>query len=158
MPYKVEGEIIEQAEGRNSPAAVPSEFSGEMFFKDGVSSSFYCSFVTHTEEWAMISGEQGSIHIPDFVLPHYGSEITIELDRSDLNIEGCDFNMERRVERIRIPEYSNSHGSAQDTNLFRNFAEQVRAGRLNEDWPEIALRTQEVMEECYRCARKSAQV
>ena len=55
--------------------------------------------------------------------------------------------------RIAIPEYSNSHETAQETNLFRDFAAQAASGKLNEDWPQIALKTQEVMESCLDSAR-----
>ena len=33
----------------------------------------------------------------------------------------------------------------QESNLFRNFSEQMRSGGLNSFWPEIALKTQKVM-------------
>jgi predicted dehydrogenase len=158
LPYAVTGRILAEARGQNSPAPVPAEFSGELFFDNGVSSSFYCSFQTHTEEWATISGEKGSLHVSDFVLPFFGNEISFEIDRTDLNIAGCDFNMEPRTNRITIPEYANSHPTAQDTSLFRNFTNQVRSGKLNEQWPQIALNTQQVMEACYNSARNSGQV
>ena len=53
---------------------------------------------------------------------------------------------------VAVQEYSNNHESAQETNLFRNFAAQVQSGKLNHDWPEIALRTQQVMEACLASA------
>jgi len=158
LPQAVSGRILSEAGGRNSPSPVPAQFSGELHFANGVSSGFYCSFQTHTEEWAVISGDKASLRISDFVLPCFGSEISFEIDRTNLNIAGCDFNMEPRIQRVDLPEYGSGHATAQDTNLFRDFAKQVRTGSLNDLWPQIALNTQRVMEACYNSARDDGQL
>jgi hypothetical protein len=36
--------------------------------------------------------------------------------------------------------------------MFRDFGEQIRLGTLNTAWPEIALKTQRVADECYAAA------
>jgi hypothetical protein len=46
-----------------------------------------------------------------------------------------------------------SHPTAQDTRMFRNFANQVFSGKLNEEWPMWALKTQQVMDACFESAR-----
>src|SRR5215471_8449873 len=94
MPRQVTGRLLSEAKGAGSPSNVPTEFSGELVFEDGVSAGFYCSFVTTIQQWAIISGTEGSIQISDFVLPFVGSELGIEFRRSDYRIEGCDFRME----------------------------------------------------------------
>src|SRR5262249_10185883 len=53
LPERVCGEVLSEFRHPDSKLAVPTEFSGELFFEDGVSASFYCSFVTETEQWAM---------------------------------------------------------------------------------------------------------
>jgi len=63
LPERVTGRTLKESGG------VPTEFSGELFFENGVSSSFYCSFLTTIEQWAVLSGEKGYIRIGDFVLP-----------------------------------------------------------------------------------------
>jgi predicted dehydrogenase len=153
LPARVTGRILNEMKSPGSPAAVPTEFSGELLFKDGVSSSFYCSFDTADEQWAMITGTNGLIRMQDFVLPFFGNEVGFEVFDADLKIAGCDFNMEPNHRHVSIPEYSNSHATSQETNLFRNFAAQVLSGELNHEWPEIALKTQAVMEACLESAR-----
>jgi Mor family transcriptional regulator len=64
--------------------------------------------------------------------------------------------MEAQTRRISISEHSNSHPTAQESNLFRNFADQIRSGQLNENWPETAFKTQQVMSACLEAARISA--
>ena len=60
--------------------------------------------------------------------------------------------MESHWREFAVPEHSNSHPTAQESNLFRRFAEQVRSGQLSTAWPEIALATQQVMSACFDSA------
>lgn len=153
LPRRVTGRILRDVRGASSPAPVPTEFSGELFFDGGVSSGFYCSFLTHDEQGAVISGTKGTLRVADFVVPFFGDEARFEVKQTSLIVTGCDFNMEARGREIIVPEYSNSHATAQETNLFRRFAEQVHSGRLNAAWPDMALGTQRVMNACFESAR-----
>jgi predicted dehydrogenase len=152
MPTMVTGRLLRESKS-SGPAGVPIEFSGELFFAGGVSASFYTSFVTENQQLAVISGNRGFLRISDFVLPFFGDELAFETHQSSFVKSGCVFNMEPRQRRWTTPEYSNSHPNAQESNMFRNFAAQIQSGRLNRDWPEMALRTQEVMDKCQRSAR-----
>ena len=154
MPKRVSGRILQQAAG----SSVPIEFSGELLFPGGVSSGFYCSFITANEQCAQVSGSAGYLRLADFVAPFHGPELGFEVNNTVHNVRGCDFNMEAHWQKLVVPEYSNSHPSAQETNLFRNFAAQVRSGKLNDQWPEMALKTQQVMEACFESAHGSGRV
>ena len=156
MPRRVTGRLLAETSGTNSPASVPTEFSGELLFDNGVSSGFYCSFITQIEQWACISGTKGYLRVNDFVAPFFGSELEFEVNNAVHNVTGCDFDMEAHWRRFTVPEYSNSHSTAQETNLFRNFATQVRSGALNEHWPDMALKTQQVMASCFESARANS--
>ncbi len=153
MPRSVTGRILSTSGEDERPHetltnAVPTEFSGELLFDSGVSSSFYCSFLTQNEQWAYVSGTKGYLRVNDFVAPFFGKELHFEVNNVAHNVTGCDFNMEPHWRKFSVPEYCNSHPTAQETNLFRNFANQVLSGKLNEAWPEWALKTQQVMEAC----------
>jgi predicted dehydrogenase len=52
------------------------------------------------------------------------------------------------MSRAAISKCSHSHPTAQESQLFRHFAEQVKSGTLNLLWPEMALKTQQVMQAC----------
>lgn len=149
LPRTVTGRILSEASG------VPTEFSGELFF-DNVSSSFFCSFDAATEQWAVLTGTTGHIMFPDFVLPYYGNESSFELLNTELEVIRCDYNMHPGRRKIAVHELSNSHATAQETNLFRNFATQVQSGKLNSDWPQIALNTERVMVACLESARQNS--
>jgi predicted dehydrogenase len=156
LPRSVTGRILSSIEGLNGreEEAAPSEFSGELIFQNGVSSSFYCSFVTAIEQWAQISGSNGVLRMTDFVLPFFGCETRFEVNNAVFEVKGCDFNMEPHWREFSTSEYSNSHPNAQETNLFRNFAAQVLSGEINESWPAMALGTQRVMHACFESARE----
>jgi predicted dehydrogenase len=130
MPNRVEGRMISRA-GKNS-SGVPLEFSAELFFDGGVSASFYCTFLAAYRQWADITGAQGHLRVPDFVLPTPGSDTAFELNNRSVEIEAGSI--------------------AQGVNMFRNFANQIFSGKLNDDWPMWALKTQQVMDACFHSA------
>jgi predicted dehydrogenase len=154
MPNEVTGRILSSSGMGETHDAPPMEFSGELFFKSGVSASFYCSFITENQEWAILSGTRGYVEVPDFVLPFAGNELELKVCKNEFSKNGCDFRMQSRARRVAIPEHGNSHPTAQESNMFRNFAEQIQSGQLNQFWPEMALKTQDVMSACLDSARK----
>jgi predicted dehydrogenase len=156
MPEEVTGRILSSFRRGEGHDWVPTEFSGELFFKSGVTASFYCSFITENQEWANVSGTGGYIEVADFVLPFSGDELELTINNHVFWMNGCDFEMDRHRQRVRISEASNSHPTAQESNLFRNFAAQIQSGQFNELWPEMAMKTQEVMCRCLESARAAA--
>ena len=153
LPKEVSGRILREAPAKGQ-APVPTEFSGELVFDKGVSAGFYCSFVTGNEQWAQVSGSKGYLRVSDFVLPFFGSEAAFEVNNAVHSVRGCDFAMEGHWRRFAVPEYSDSHPTSQETNLFRNFTDQVRSGKLNESWFEMASKTQQVVYDCFAHALK----
>ena len=152
LPKRVTGRMLQSVPSKTGSALVPTEFSGELFFDDGVTSGFHCSFVAHDEQSSLISGTKGWIHMPDFVIPFFGNEVSYTVGNTFYNRTVCDYNMEARRRQVIVQEYSNSHPSAQETNLFRTFADQVRSGKLNERWPDIAWKNQQVLQACIESA------
>lgn len=148
QPRQVCGRLLDGLGRKDSPAPVPTEFSGELLFEGGASAGFYCSFVTELEQWARVSGTVGSLRADDFVLPFSGSELSFEVHRASFRVHGCDFDMKPETRRIAVAEHSHGKAGAQEVNLFSNFAAAVRSGRLNEHWPEVALKTQQVLNAC----------
>jgi len=157
-PVRVAARTLAEAGRPDSPAAVPTEMSGELFFRRGVSASFYCSFRTENQQWAYVSGTKGLLHVPDFVLPFFGDETRFEVTRSVFETRGCDFDMQRRTRGIAVPEYASHHPSAQEVELFRAFSTLVATGRREPRWGEIALATQLVVDACVRSAREGRDV
>jgi predicted dehydrogenase len=149
MPKTVAGRLL------SSAGDVPTEFSGELIFDGNVSANFYCSFITANQEWANLSGARGYLQIPDFVLPFAGGDIKFTVFNHTFSASGCDFKMEPNPREISVREHSHSEATAQESNMFRAFADQVNSGKLNEDWPKWALRTQEVMCSCLEAARRA---
>jgi predicted dehydrogenase len=153
LPRRVTGRSLSQSEAAPGFEPVPTELSGELFFDGGVSAGFYCSFLTETEQWAQVSGSKGLLRLGDFVLPFFGDEVEFEVSNPFFEVKGCDFNMEPRSRKTIVSEYSNSHPTSQETKLFRDFSALVLSGRIDNSWPEIALKTQQVMQACFESAR-----
>jgi predicted dehydrogenase len=153
LPQVVTGRLLSEHTGPGSPAAAPTEFSGELLFSGGVSAGFYCSFLTEHQQWANVSGTKGYLQVDDFVLPYFGPEVGFEVSNAVFNLQCCDFNMEEHTRRLAVAEYGNSAANSQETNMFCDFAEAALSGRPDPSWGDIALKTQLVLDACLESAR-----
>lgn len=163
LPARVSGRILSELQRDGSPQPVPMEFSAELFFDNGVSASFYNSFVTQHQQWANVSGTEGLLHVFDFVLPYDNTsadewELEFIVSQSDFVTEGCDFAMHNSTRRVTVGESSNSSPDSQEAKLFRTFGDIVLSGQLVPKWPEVALKTQKVMDACLTSARRSGEI
>ena len=152
LPREVSGRLLSWA-GRDRATGVPTEFSAELIFDRGVSATFYSSFLTENQQWVRIAGTRGHLVIPDFVLPFHGTKLGLEIHKATFEMKGCDFEMRPHVTRQTVAEHGNSHTTAQESNLFRTFADLALSGKTSTHWPDIALWTQQVMDACLESAR-----
>ncbi|MFT7513189.1 MAG: putative dehydrogenase, partial [Candidatus Omnitrophota bacterium] len=148
LPERVCGHLLQTVHRADSPEAVPVEFSGELFYADGFSASFYNSFLTEHQQWVNASGSKGYLALEDFVLPYFGSSMGFDVCNHHFHIDGCEFNYEPRKTRVTVPEYASGQPNAQETNLFRNFSRLVLAGTPDSTWGEMTLKTQQVLDAC----------
>jgi predicted dehydrogenase len=144
LPHTVTGRIISQQSSNTSPSPTPTDFSGELFFDDNVSADFYCSFLTAQQQWSIISGTKGSLQLSDFVHPINIHESTFGVNDSEVSVKCCDCKS----------EHTESRAQAQDTRMIRRFANQILSGKSNEDWPMMSLKTQQVMDACFKSAQQ----
>jgi predicted dehydrogenase len=138
MPRRVSGRILTERRASQNLAPVPTDFSAELIFDGNVSAAFYCSFVADYQNWVHVSGAKGSLVVPDFTKPNDDHEPSFELNRKEVRVKCCNCR----------GKHSDSLEFAQQTHMIRNFANQVRLGKLNNDWPEWALKTQQVVDMC----------
>jgi predicted dehydrogenase len=158
LPARVCGHLLASHGRPDSPAPVPTEFSAELFFAEGLSASLYGSFLAETQQWANVSGTKGFIHVPDFVLPHYGAEVGFEVSNPIFHVAGCDFNMEDHRRQVAVREYSNSAPNSQEANMFRTFAASALSGRPDESWGAMVLKTQQVLDACLQSAASAGRM
>jgi predicted dehydrogenase len=146
LPREVTGKILSQ-----SGTSAPTEFTGELLYDGGVSSGFYCSFLAARQQWAHVSGQKGWLRAPGFVHALDSYEPAFEVNDSEIIVAGikCPPGAEPGLQ---------GHATAQDTLMFRNFANQIFSGKLNEDWPVWALKTQMVLDACHEAARRGSPV
>lgn len=158
MPTQVSARMLSQQRSVDGPDSVPMEVSGELLFDGGISAGFYCSFLTEHQQLAHVSGTKGNLMLNDFVLPNFGNEVAFQVSQSNFNVSGTRFNMENHLRRIAVNEFSNNAAAAQETNLFRNFGKLVIDGKVDNYWPEIALKTQIILDACLESARQDARL
>lgn len=151
LPTKVTGRMLTEYGSGGAP--VPLEFSGELFWQSGVSASFYCSFNTELQQWAHVSGAKGSIAVRDFVLPYFGCESEFIADRPVFNVKGTRYHWESHPRRFAVTEYSDGAPDAQETSMIRTFSGLVLGGKPDPFWPDVALKTQTVLDACLASAR-----
>ncbi len=156
LPKQVVGRQLSQHGREDSPSPVPMEFSGELLFDGGVSAGFYNSFLTEHQQLVHISGTKGNVTLNDFVLPWCGNEMSFEVNNAVFDFTGCVCVMEKHTNTHYIGEYSNNSPDAQETNLFRTFSDLVLSGKPDSFWPEVALKTQIVMDACLESARQGS--
>lgn len=143
MPRAVSGRILLERRAAKNLAPVPTDFSGELIFDGNVSASFYCSFVADYQNWVHVSGTKGLLLVPDFTKANDDHEPAFELNRKEVRVKCCNCR----------GKHSDSLEFAQQTHMIRNFANQILSGKLNKDWPEWALKTQQVVDACLNAAR-----
>ena len=149
LPREVSGRALAQTD-----SSVPTDFSAELIFDGGVSASLYCSFINFRQQWVNVSGTKGYLQVSDFVNPFYGGELGFEVT----NIGQDGYKVLPAVRRVLVAEHSNGHPTAQEANMFRNFANQIFSGKLNDDWPMWSAKTQTVLDACLESARRGAVV
>jgi len=143
LPREVIGRTLSARSDSQGPASGPLEFSGELFFANGVSAGFYSSFTAQNQRWANVTGVNGSLRMDDFIHPFNPAALAYQLNDAMVPVPVARLTDQSGRELVQT----------QEVNMFRNFAKQVRSGRLNEEWPQWSWRTQLVQDACLESAR-----
>ena len=152
LPETVTGKILSHSENLPGRLSSPTEFAAELFYPGGVSVQFYSSFRTAKQQWVHVSGQKGWLLLPDFVHPFNGYEPGIQVNEKNM-VVASDVKCPPGADPLAF-----GHPTAQDTRMWRNFANQIFSGKLNEDWPMWALKTQQVLDACHEAAKRGAPV
>jgi len=152
LPASVAGRMLSQSESLPGRVSAPTEFAATLFYPGGVTVEFYASFRAAKQQWVLVGGQQGWLRVPDFVHPSNGYSPSFEVNEKLITVAGG----------ASCPPDADpagfGHASAQDTRMWRNFADQVFSGTLNEEWPMWSLQTQRVLDACHESAKQNAEV
>jgi predicted dehydrogenase len=151
-PHTVSGRCFSQMQSDKAQRPVPAEMSGELLFSGGASAQFHCSFVAQHCQLIKISGTRGYLTLQDFVLPFTGEEQRFEVLNSEFAARGCRFDMHphRSPAVFDVPP-TNAAGS-QEARMIECFSKLALSGQPDAFWPEIAVKTQRVLDACMRSA------
>lgn len=133
LPTRVSGRILATTTDAQGQSAI-TEFSGELDFPGGASSSFYCSFHSPNQKWLNISGSKGSLRVADFIAPEVQNDSDWELG----------------FERQARPGET---GITNDARMFATFAAAANDLAERAAWAEISLKTQLVQDACEASSR-----
>ena len=150
MPTHLSARTLTWLSGEASEGEVPGEFSAELEFPDGLSAAFYCSFLTVNQQTVLLSGDLGYLTVDDFVLPFYDAEASWGTHQHVLEIDNCRWNFRRHSRREAIAEYPSGEANAAEVNMVRKLAGAALTGKLDPLYPELALKTQQVLDACRR--------
>lgn len=152
LPESVAGKILSQSDDLPGRVPSPTEFAATLFYPEGVTVDFYASFRAAKQQWVHVSGQKGWLRVPDFVQPFNGYEPAFEVNEKWITVTGGP----------KCPAGADpmgfGHPTAQDTRMWRNFADQVASGKLNDEWPMWSLKTQKVLDACYESGRRDSPV
>lgn len=150
LPTHVSARTITTLQGTDSEGSVPGEFSAELQFPDGVSATFYCSFLTENQQTVLLSGDRGYLSVDDFVLPFYDSEAAWSTHQHVLEIDNCRWNYRRHSTRKAVQEYASGESNSSEVNMIRRLGEIHLSGQLDPLYPELARKTQAILDACLR--------
>jgi len=104
------------------------------------------------QQWAVVIGEKGSLRVPDFV--HTRNPPCFEVNGTPVRVK-----VPGATGRSPSAEpFELGHKTAQDTWMWRNFANQIASGKLNKSWPMWSMKTQLVLDACLKSARQGRPV
>jgi predicted dehydrogenase len=146
LPQAVVGRTLSSGQGATAEGKVPTEFSGELLFSKGYSAGFYCSFQTVMQQWGDISGDEGRIHIPDFVLPYEKRPATFSIHQDAFLVHGCEFKMAPDCVTESFDQPANNAVDSQESRMIREFSQNVIRGVPDDRWIHYALTTQHVLD------------
>ena len=150
MPREITGRILSQSGNLPNRPSAPTEFSAELIYDGGVSVGFYSSFRAAKQQWVHVGGQNGWLLLPDFIHPFDSYEPALQVNGKNL-IVASDVKCPPGADPMEF-----GHATAQDARMWRNFANQIFSGKLNDDWPMWALKTQKVLDACQEAARKNS--
>jgi predicted dehydrogenase len=150
MPTHVSARTITHLRGADSSGEVPAEFSAELQFDDGLSATFYCSFLTSNQQTVLLSGDDGYTTLDDFVLPFYDAEASWVQHSHVLEIDNCRWNFRRNSDRRAVAEYASGEANAPEVAMVRRLAECAISGELDPLYPDLTIKTQQILDACRR--------
>jgi len=152
LPESVSGKILSQSENLPGRTGAPTEFAATLNYPGGVTVEFYASFLAAKQQWVHIGGPQGWVRLPDFVHPFNSYEPAFEVNDKLVAVPS-DVKCPAGADPSEV-----GHATAQDARMWRNFANQIFSGKLNDEWPMWSLRTQQVLDACLESAKQNRTV
>jgi len=113
-------------------------FVGQLWYKDGRSAQFTCSFTTYFFQSLELHGSDGYIVIPNFVWPH-DDKLTYEIVHR--------VDSKRTVEIKTVPEGVTPYNNYHLIETFAKLVLEIKEGKpRNTYWEQLALTNQKILD------------
>ena len=150
LPVAVEARTLESLSASESKGSVPGEFSAQLFYDNGPTASFFCSFLTANQQTATVSGDNGYASMDDFVLPFDRDKTQFKIHRNHLEINGGHWDFQPSVEMQSFDESPIATESAQEVRMITQMNQIVLSGSRESRFHEVSLKTQRILDACRR--------
>ncbi|MCM2374072.1 Gfo/Idh/MocA family protein [Aporhodopirellula aestuarii] len=142
LPIAVSGRAVSVYDD----GSVPSEFQGELKFKNDLTAGFFCSFRCVNQQTATVTGDRGYLTIDDFVLPFVDAESKWQLHSHELQVDNCRWNFGRHTTYGAVAEHASGEADSQEVRMIRSFGDAILNGKSNDRARDIAIKTQRVLD------------
>jgi len=113
-------------------------FTGLMWYNDGRSAHYDCTFGESTRQWVEYSGSEGCIYVDDFVIP-WNSQVTFNNSAEETPESISKFKVVKYPGKSR--EVSVNWKFVEEQDMIEDMCKIVRSGKLDPFWVEAALKT-----------------
>lgn len=133
---------------QRSAEGVPTEATTTVYWADGRRLVAFNSFHIAFTQSATVVCTRGALSLDDFVLNRDGASFTVV---AEPGLADCDRVVAAHPQRVAVaPPTGPGH---QEAAMWRTFCGLVRAGRRERFWPEVALKTQAVLDAAFASAQ-----
>ena len=159
LPREVTGKILSQSENLPDRPSAPTEFSAELVFAGATSLRriFYCSFLAAFQQWISVSGQKkAGCGCRISSIPPELEAVTNPLLRSIAMKSAPPPAQNVRRALTRCHKATRQRRTRKCSAILRTRV--IFSGKLNEDWPMWALKTQQVLDACHEAALRGTVV
>mmetsp|Transcript_38143 Transcript_38143/g.61956 ORF Transcript_38143/g.61956 Transcript_38143/m.61956 type:complete len:374 (+) Transcript_38143:822-1943(+) len=147
LPKEVRAESNSIEEGWQS--SVIENVQVTLFYEDGRIGRFDAEFNNSCmRQWARLVGTKGEVHIPNFVIAKAEDTFSI-IQGSWGDFDTKKFDVEDKESVVSVEK------NVQEANCIRHFAAAMH--KPDKFWPSIALKTQIVLDACFKSFRKGGE-
>jgi len=131
-----------------------SSLTGLMWYNDGRSAHYDCTFGESTRQWMELAGNNGSIYVDDYVVPwsskwSFGDEASVPEKSGSFKVTHYPGKSRDIVVKFSLEE---------EQQMIEDMCKIIKSGKLDMFWVEVALKTHLLVELTLKSAKEGVVV